>query len=320
MLWRAKGVYDVRGDRDRRGRQRTRRSERCSITVASAGASTVYDVAKGDDLTAKLPGRPRHDRRRHLQGRPRRSRSSSDSTFGHWAGAWAADPPDPSYDTVAPPAFTDFGAIAGMPDWGYNRRALEPGPPTRLRRVQPARLRALPGRRRRRGPRHGAHAGARHGRAPARVRADPAQRRDVRRGHRRPHAQRVPGPGGPDRDAGRHRRRTRLRRARARHGLHRRRDRSTARARAQRRRDRAGEGRPDALPTRPTPPRPCSTRPSTRSPRACATPRPRRRRFASEAWTFAGRSDLDPTAPIAEGAHAGAARCHGRLHRRHREP
>ena len=88
------------------------------VTVAS-GAGAVYDVAKGDDLTAKLPGKL-GTIADGICNAAEKIQKFKESTLGHWSAAWAADPPDPGYDAVTPPDFTDYGAIAGMPDWGFN--------------------------------------------------------------------------------------------------------------------------------------------------------------------------------------------------------
>ena len=88
------------------------------VTVAS-GAGAVYDVAKGDDLTAKLPGKL-GTVADGICNAAEKIQKFKESTLGHWSAAWAADPPDPDYDAVTPPEFTDYGAITGMPDWGFN--------------------------------------------------------------------------------------------------------------------------------------------------------------------------------------------------------
>ena len=88
------------------------------VTVAS-GAEAVYDVAKGDDLTAKLPGKLGTVADGICKA-AEKIQKFKESTLGHWSAAWAADPPDPNFNAVTPPAFTDYGAIAGMPDWGFN--------------------------------------------------------------------------------------------------------------------------------------------------------------------------------------------------------
>ncbi len=88
------------------------------VTVAS-GAGAVYDVAKGDDLTAKLPGKLGTVADGICKA-AEKIQKFKESALGHWAGAWAADPPDPNFNAVTPPGFTDYGAIAGMPDWGFN--------------------------------------------------------------------------------------------------------------------------------------------------------------------------------------------------------
>ena len=88
------------------------------VTVAS-GAGAVYDVAKGDDLTAKLPGKLGTVADGICKA-AEKIQKFKESTLGHWSAAWAADPPDPNFDTITPPEFTDYGAIAGMPDWGFN--------------------------------------------------------------------------------------------------------------------------------------------------------------------------------------------------------
>ena len=76
-------------------------------------------MAKGDDLTAKLPGKLGTVADGICKA-AEKIQKFKDSTLGHWSAAWAADPPDPNFHAVAPPAFTDYGAIAGMPDWGFN--------------------------------------------------------------------------------------------------------------------------------------------------------------------------------------------------------
>ena len=115
------------------------------VTVAS-GAEAVYDVAKGDDLTAKLPGKLGTVADGICKAADK-IQKFKESSLGHWSAAWAADPPDPNFNAVTPPAFTDYGAIAGMPDWGFNSERASLDHIRVLRRVEPARIRALPGRR-----------------------------------------------------------------------------------------------------------------------------------------------------------------------------
>ena len=117
MLWRSKGVYTfaqtaIGGIGGGLG------VGAVMVTVAS-GAEAVYDVAKGDDLTAKLPGKLGTVADGICKAADK-IQKFKESSLGHWSAAWAADPPDPNFHTVAPPAFTDYGAIAGMPDWGFN--------------------------------------------------------------------------------------------------------------------------------------------------------------------------------------------------------
>ena len=88
------------------------------VTVAS-GAGAVYDVANGDDLTAKLPGKL-GTVADGICNAAEKIQKFKESALGHWSAAWAADPPDPNFQSVTPPGFTDYGAIAGMPDWGFN--------------------------------------------------------------------------------------------------------------------------------------------------------------------------------------------------------
>ena len=115
------------------------------VTVAS-GAEAVYGVANGDDLTAKLPGKLGTVADGICKA-AEKIQKFKESTLGHWSAAWAADPPDPNFDAVTPPEFTDYGAITGMPDWGFNSERANLDHIRVLRRVQPARVRALPGRR-----------------------------------------------------------------------------------------------------------------------------------------------------------------------------
>jgi PKD repeat protein len=89
------------------------------MVTAASGAGAVYDVAKGDDLTAKLPGKL-GTVADGICNAAEKIQKFKDSSLGHWSAAWAADPPDPNFQSVTAPAFTDYGAIAGMPDWGFN--------------------------------------------------------------------------------------------------------------------------------------------------------------------------------------------------------
>ena len=117
MLWRAKGVYTfaqvaIGGLGGGLG------VGAVMVTVAS-GAEAVYDVVEGDDLTVKLPG-ALGTIADGICNAAEKVQKFQESTLGHWVGAWAADPPDPAFTQVTPPPFTDYDAIAGMPDWGFN--------------------------------------------------------------------------------------------------------------------------------------------------------------------------------------------------------
>ena len=215
------------------------------VTVAS-GAEAVYDVAKGDDLTAKLPGKLGTVADGICKA-AEKIQKFKESTLGHWSAAWAADPPDPNFDAVTPPEFTDYGAIAGMPDWGFNseRASLD-----HIRAYAESSLHAYE---RFQGAEQAGSMTFQHAQSRAMgedllgfahtlrtgakfIEGSAAQMRSE-----------YPGRRGPHRRPGRHRRCERLRRPRAHHRLHRRRDRAAARARALRRRDRPPEGRPDDL-------------------------------------------------------------------------
>ena len=117
MLWRTKGVYEFAEVAI--GGIGSGLSVGMVMTTVAGGAGAVYDVAKGDDLTAKLPGQLGTIADGICKA-TEKLQKFRESTLGHWAGAWAADPPDPAFGQVTPPDFTDFGAIAGMPDWGFN--------------------------------------------------------------------------------------------------------------------------------------------------------------------------------------------------------
>jgi PKD repeat protein len=124
MLWRTRKLYE---------------ETQIAISSFSGGLSTgavmttvvgfgnaARDISNGDDLTAKLPGKL-STIADTLCDAAEKIQKAKESTAGHYIGLWAADPPDPDFTALARPDVTDFEAIAGMPDWGFNapRQALD---------------------------------------------------------------------------------------------------------------------------------------------------------------------------------------------------
>ena len=162
------------------------------VTFAT-GVDIGYDIVKGDEsLTAKLPGKLSTIADGVCKD-AEKIQNFRNSTTGHGVGILANDPPDPAYASVAAPDFTDFGAIAGMPNLGFNsqRAGLD-----RIRAYAESSLHALERYQGRLGGQRQplqACAGARARRRPARLRPHAARRSGVHRGRGRADARRASG-------------------------------------------------------------------------------------------------------------------------------